>query len=370
MWPIDSAKKGFFREISEPIHSLAFHRARKLIGCGTNAGKILLLDAETKRLKGQCGAPMQGCVKQLAFSPWIRPLVAGAWHDAKAGQSRSSQIGLIDTSNNKEWFRIAAFSEKSSEIAGVYSVAFSPDGQILAAAGFGGPIRLLESGTGKEICQLGFPHRKDWQWGKCIAFSPDGKKVAAATLSGLFQWDVTASILRENQVPKRPLAPHELDTLWDNLQISDSRVAFRSMLILEKFPTETLSHLTKAFVHLPVTEWMDIKAWIGDLDSTQFAVREAATQNLAKEGARIANALRDRLMQKTSLETRMRIEGILRLLPTGLPDRSSLRLLRTIGLLERIKTREAIQLLERFGQSHPDNWLAQEALEAARRVSR
>src|SRR5262249_23771994 len=54
------------------------------------------------------------------------------------------------------------------------SVAFSPDGEILASAGADKAVRLWEAATGKEIRSLAHPHQVE-----VVAFSTDGKVLAS-----------------------------------------------------------------------------------------------------------------------------------------------------------------------------------------------
>jgi WD40 repeat protein len=74
----------------------------------------------------------------------------------------------------------------------VYSVAFSPDGRIIAATGEGRPSgRLWSSATGKLLRNLGGP---DSHLGNGLSFSPDGALLAGGCWdragNNLFIWDV------------------------------------------------------------------------------------------------------------------------------------------------------------------------------------
>ncbi len=76
----------------------------------------------------------------------------------------------------------------------VRSLAFSPDGRLLAAGDFENCIRLWDINTGREVCLLE-GHRRVPISGKngvfCLAFSPDSTRLASGAADGIVRvWDV------------------------------------------------------------------------------------------------------------------------------------------------------------------------------------
>ncbi|MFN8412250.1 MAG: TIR domain-containing protein [Anaerolineales bacterium] len=69
----------------------------------------------------------------------------------------------------------------------VFTVAFSPNGQILASAGFDKTIRLWDIATGKPIGQPLTGHTDTIY---SLAFSPDGKTLASSS-NNIMLWDVS-----------------------------------------------------------------------------------------------------------------------------------------------------------------------------------
>jgi RNA polymerase sigma factor (sigma-70 family) len=85
----------------------------------------------------------------------------------------------------------------------IYSIAFAPDGKVVATGSLDNTVRLWDTATGKELARLG------WHNGPkivaqviSVAFSPDGKTVASGSNDGTVRlWD-----------PKTGKALHEIES--------------------------------------------------------------------------------------------------------------------------------------------------------------
>jgi WD40 repeat protein len=154
---------------------LAFSDDGQLLALGGAPGTIWFWEAarptEVRKLQGD-----QGWTHSLALSPTGQVL-------ASAGERG---LRLLDVATGKELPPLQNRPESAS------SVAFSPDGKILAAAA--PVIRLWDLTTRKEL----HPREAHQLWINSLAFSPDGKTIATAGPDRTIRfWDaVTGKPLR------------------------------------------------------------------------------------------------------------------------------------------------------------------------------
>src|SRR5207248_1817124 len=68
----------------------------------------------------------------------------------------------------------------------VCCVSWSPDGEMLASAGFDGFVRLWDAKTAKPLQTLRHATNNH---AKCVSWSPDGKLLASAGYSSVRLWE-------------------------------------------------------------------------------------------------------------------------------------------------------------------------------------
>jgi WD40 repeat protein len=313
--------------------------------------EVFLWDLRAGREKTRFTMPGGNGAVQLAFSPDSRLLTAAGGSDRRAGPL---PVMVWDVSRGKEWRSF------DGGTAGVWSVAFSPDGRTLATGGSDGTLTLWElvSGRRRHLFQ---GHENEIH---SLAFSPDGRLlVAASTEAPVYVWDV-AGVLR----PGPPPAVSELERCWADLAGADAAEAFRAMRRYAGAPGPALAFLRDRLKPAQPADPQRVRRLLADLDSPTFAVREQAVTDLVGLADRAVPSLQKALADGPALEVRRRLQHILGRLETGTPE--TLRATRAVEALEWMGTPEATRLVAELATGAPGARLTEEAKGALGRVGR
>jgi RNA polymerase sigma factor (sigma-70 family) len=242
----------------------------------------------------------------------------------------------------------------------VHILAFSPDGRVLAASE-GNVVRLWEIGTGKEVFRRerhgelpGVPAQAAVT---SVAFLPDGRRLATGLGDGtVLVWDLAAGAAAGREPP----------VLWADLAGEDAAKAYRAIHGMAAVPRQAVAYLKEHLHPVPEVEPRRVQRLLANLDSDEFAVREAAVKELAALAEQVGPALRQALKESPSAEVRRGVQGLLSALAAA-PRGDTVRALRAIWLLEMVGTPEARQLLEALAKGAP---LARQTVEAKAALAR
>jgi hypothetical protein len=300
-------------------------------------------------------------ISSLAFSHDGRLLVSG-------GSDRTVRLWEVTTGQE-----VFALDGHQPPIA---AVAFSPDGR-LVASGSGtdrsqaaspepDSIRLWDVVTGEEVRRL--PGRGSAV--TSLAFAPGGSRLASGLRnSTVLLWEVPPSLLSQRREGARPSAD-ELEALWVDLAGEDARTAHRAGWTMAGESLRAVAFLNRRLQPVPEPDRERTQRLIADLDSEKFAARQQAVQHLGQLGEPVVPLLKEALAKQPSAEAKRHLEELLdraEALPTS---GEALRALRAVGVLERIGTAAARQVLQRLAGGVPTVRLTREAKAALDRLER
>jgi WD40 repeat protein len=353
----------------------------KLLAAASRDGNIVLWDA-VKAEEIRRFPPSSEGVMSVAISPAGKWLATGHIDDRKEGTD--DLLRLWDVAAGKEVRRLAGPKELM-----IRSVAFSPDGRLLAAVEWSGCIRVWDPASGKPLCRLGERDGKvhyvafspdgrmlastGWDekvrlWevatgcerrrfrghrgcAEGVAFSPDGKTLATGG------WDTTVLLwdVRGRSAPTL----EALEACWEALAGADAARAYRAMLSLSAVPGPAVRFLREQ-LHPATADGTQVQRLVAALDSDDFRTREKAAAALEALGEHAEPALRRVLAGEASAEVRRRAAVLLEKTPSA-PGPQTLRAIRAVEALEYAGTAAARELLESLARGAPEARLTREA---------
>ena len=219
----------------------------------------------------------------LAYSPDGRVMAA---------TDRSGRLEVWDASTGTDRWRKAPVIV--NDFLAV-PVAFSPDGRLLAAASHDpqsreGKIRLWEVASGmvrREFTGRFGPVTS-------LAFSPDGATLATGCQDAtILQWDVDGTRIGNADLIKS-LKSDALDASWADLASADAAAAARAVVRLAAAPDDAVPYLQKHVspVKGKTVDGATLARLVADLDADDFDARGGAAGFGGGRGRRRAGAAR------------------------------------------------------------------------------
>jgi hypothetical protein len=363
------------------ITSLAFSPHGKMLASAGNGkfelflyqdDKVHFWDLKTRKLLETI--PQEA--HQIAFAQDGRSLVAvrdyATFTKKKArifnGESHS-EMALWDLRRGREVFPFREYQQ---------TMAVSADGKWMAT-GWGTslhrnymsfPYDTSSATKGIQLWELA--SGKPVLWRKAatdeataLAFSPDGTRLAAGGKNGAVRVHPVAG---DSWLPGRRLKLEKSEDLWKALLDNDAASAYEAIAILAGEGDKAVSFLQKQLEPVvPVSA--KVRNLIKELDDENFKTRDAANRELLRAGSAAEMELRRTLQAKPTLETELRVQKLLNILPFQPPSPEEIRQSRAIVVLGRIGTEQARRHLETLAGGEPDALLTQEAQSCLRHLS-
>jgi hypothetical protein len=242
----------------------------------------------------------------------------------------------------------------------------SSDGKLLAALTEHGSVQLWDVAAGNALEPIQLPAPATVT---CFAFSPDGRHLATGCSdTTILVWDLAKVQI---QAPAAPvtLSLVQRESLWQALADADPAQADRAVQVLAAQPSQAIALLWARVFPLPPPDPAVLKRLLADLDSSKFAVRDQAKNELAKLGESALPALRQEVKKPKSLEVIRRLELLIAHIEGSPCSPETLRLLRVVELLEQCASAEGRKLLERLASGVPECRVTEAAADALTRLS-
>jgi WD40 repeat protein len=154
------------------MRAVTFSPDSKMLAAAFSDGVIRLWDVATGRVLPGSADPLINDVTCLGFD-----------RDAKELSGTSSMRVVWDPNTGREIRRSARVPMMA------WSIPFSPDGCLVAAADGDGTVRLRDAATGKEVRALKGHHAGVWY----MVFSPDGRRLFSSSVDRTIRaWDVVS----------------------------------------------------------------------------------------------------------------------------------------------------------------------------------
>jgi WD40 repeat protein len=174
-----------FEGHSDWVKSVAFSPDGKTLASGSQDRSVIVWNVERRPLISQILEGHSDLVLSVAFSPDGKTIASGS-------RSRDNAVILWDVERDEDWD--VAVGKVSKQVLtgehrdGVYTVAFSQDGKMLASGSYDKTIILWDVQTGRPI---GKPLAGHSGTVTSLAFSPDRKILASGSDDALIiLWDI------------------------------------------------------------------------------------------------------------------------------------------------------------------------------------
>jgi len=282
----------------------------------------------------------------------FRLLVPGAWSAPLITSPNAKLLAAFPKQKVKPpmeticvWEAATGKEVAKLPIGRVEHLALAPDGRTLVTAD-AVALRVWDLASGKQRHTIAFPEdyrAASGEIANALYLSPDGLHVTTALEDcTLLVW----ALPPRTRPAAAPLTDQEADRMWNDLAAEDAARAYAAVWKLADAPAAAVALLGEKVQPVAPADAEKVRGHLRDLDSENFAVREAASRALEQMGPLVATDLYQALKANPSAEARRRIEEVLGKLSSGPLSQETVRRLRAIQVLAQIGSRESRQVLE------------------------
>jgi WD40 repeat protein len=298
------------------------------------------------------GAPASlPAVASLAFSPDGKLLALGCY---------DAVIRLVAADSGKEVRAIEGHGNVP------YALAFSGDGQTLASASFDKTVRLWEAFSGLQV-SLFKGHEGPVT---TLAFRKNGRAIFSGSAdTSILVWDTTG-LGRDGPLPVSNMDAAALKAAWLDLASVEAARGHRALWHLVAAAKEGVPFLGSQIYLLDPAR---VDKLFADLNSDQYKVRTDATRELEKYGIWMKGRLLTTHKSPPTLEVQRRVDQMLAKLdiPGALTiEQERLRVRRVMLALEQVASPGAKAVLAKLAGGAPEADLQQEARAALGRLEK
>jgi WD40 repeat protein len=242
------------------------------------------------------------------------------------------------------------------------TVAYSPDGQTIAAGDADGRVHLWDAAGKYRHRFVGHSEAVN-----ALTFSEDGRRLVSTSD------DRTAIVWDLGKIPEPPtVAAPAKDVLmqqaWTWLAQRTGGDSGKAMEVFHSKPKEALAHFRKHIAPAKPVRTEDAERWLLQLTSSDYAIRTNAMKSLQAGDMQVEDMLRDAVAKAKTAEGKRRIEQLLEKIELFEENADRLREVRAVEVVERIGTPEARALLQEWSAGAPAARLTRESSAALGRL--
>ena len=187
-----------------------------------------------------------------------------------------------------------------------------------------------------------------------LTFAPAGQLLSGSLDTTVLAWDIR---------PPRVAVSVSLESAWNDLATREAGESFQSEGRFLAAPADAVKFFAEKVKPVAALDPKRIQRLLADLDSDEFAVREAASKALLGLDEQAIPYLEATLKSTESLEVRLRVKRILEQRRRSRDSpRNRLRQIRAVMVLERIGDGESKNLLKRWAGGPAGALLTMEAV--------